>query len=192
MTSSASTSSPPVPAQAVLLRALLRPEWGLVLAIATVVVLTALVDDRHNYWSNPGDSAVNILRQTAMLGIFALGAAVVIISGGIDLSAGSVIAFSGTVCAAIMLLLAPEQMAHGKPVGPGVVAAAIAGTLVVGLLIGSLHAWLITVIDLPPFVATLATLVGLRSLGRALAEAVTQPVYHAQKYQIEILDQQFR
>src|SRR5262249_21396523 len=83
-------------------------------------------------------------------------------------------------------------MVKGEPVGTGVIAASIAGTLVVGLLIGSLHAWLITVVGLPPFVATLATLVGLRSLGRALAGTVTAPVYHQQKYQIEILDSNFR
>src|SRR5262249_54624183 len=83
-------------------------------------------------------------------------------------------------------------MVKGEPVGTGVIAASIAGTLLVGLLIGSLHTWLITVVGLPPFVATLATLVGLRSFGRALAETVTAPVYRQQKYQIEILDSQFR
>jgi ribose/xylose/arabinose/galactoside ABC-type transport system permease subunit len=174
------------------LRPLRRTEWALLLAIVVVVLLAALLDEQHDYLRLPRESAVNILRQTAMLGIFALGAAVVIIAGGIDLSSGSVIAFSGTVCAAIMVLLAPEAMVKGRPVGTAVIAAAIAGTLLTGVLIGSLHAWLITVIDLPPFVATLATLVGLRSLGRALAETVTLPVYHSQKYQIEILDQQYR
>src|SRR5260370_41352135 len=132
MTSSAPTSSSPAPAQAILLRALLRPEWGLVLAIAAVVVVTALLDDRHNYWYNPGDSAVNILRQTSMLGIFALGAAIVIISGGIDLSSGSGIAVSGRICAVLMVLLAPVEMKAGPklPVGPATITAAGSGTLV--------------------------------------------------------------
>src|SRR6266851_2674703 len=137
MTSSAPTSPAPSAALAVLLRALLRPEWGLVLAIATVVVLTTLLDDQHNYWHNPRASAVNILRQTSMLGIFALGAAIVIISGGIDLSSGSVIAFGGSICATLMVLLAPAAMKNNQPVGPWIIAAAITGTLVVGLLIGS-------------------------------------------------------
>src|SRR5579871_1523569 len=164
------TSAPPsVPsrasAYASLRRALLRPEWGLVLAVAAVVVLTGLLDDRHNYWYKPGDSAINVLRQTSMLGIFSLGAAIVIISGGIDLSSGSVIAFSGSICATLMVLMAPEEMKAARLLGLGTISTAIVGTLVVGLLIGSLHAWLITVVGLPPFVATLATLVGLRSLG---------------------------
>src|SRR5438128_2969807 len=186
------TSSPPAPAQAVLLRAFLRPEWGLVLAIATVVVLTALLDDRHNYWYNPADSATNILRQTSMLGIFALGAAIVIISGGIDLSSGSVIAFSGSIRATLMVLLAPEEMKAARLLGMGTITIAIVGTLAVGLLIGSLHAWLITVVGLPPFVATLATLVGLRRLGRAIVESVTAAQWSAKSTQIQIFDREFR
>jgi ribose/xylose/arabinose/galactoside ABC-type transport system permease subunit len=164
-----------------------RTEWGLLAAIVVVVLLTATVDTQHVYFTRPGDSAINILRQTALLGIFALGAAVVIIAGGIDLSSGSVIAFSGTVCAIIMLQLAPEDMRQGKPLGIPVMAAAIAVTLIVGFLIGSLHTWLITVMGLPPFVATLATLVGLRSLGRGLVA-----YYSRGSSQIQIFDERFR
>jgi ribose/xylose/arabinose/galactoside ABC-type transport system permease subunit len=55
----------------------------------------------------------------------------------------------------------------------GVYTAAIAGTLLTGVLIGTLHTWLITVIGLPPFVATLASLVGLRSLAKVFVQTVT-------------------
>jgi ribose/xylose/arabinose/galactoside ABC-type transport system permease subunit len=164
-----------------------RHESVLLLAIFVVIILTTLVDSQHSYWNNPGDSVVDIMRQTALLGIFTLGAAIVIISGGIDLSSGSMIAFSGTICATIMLVLAPEEMRSAQPVGIGIISLAIVGTLVVGFLIGSMHAWLITSVGLPPFVATLASLVGLRSLGRALVEYVN----HGNS-QINIFDQQFR
>jgi ribose/xylose/arabinose/galactoside ABC-type transport system permease subunit len=152
----------------------------------------ALIDSQHNYFYVPRASAVNILRQTAMLGIFALGSAIVIIAGGIDLSSGSVIAFSGAVCATLMSLLARDAMANSQPVGAGVIALAIAGTLVSGLLIGGLHTWLITVVGLPPFIATLATLVGLRSLGRSLIENVTPYLLGGHGTQIPISDAQFR
>jgi ribose/xylose/arabinose/galactoside ABC-type transport system permease subunit len=168
-----------------------RTEFGLLGAIVLVVLLAGILDSQHIYFTSPRPSAVDVLRQTALLGIFTLGAAIVIISGGIDLSSGSVIAFSGTICAIIMLLLAPEEMKTARPVGLGVITLAVAGTLVVGLLIGSLHAWLITVVGLPPFVATLASLVGLRSLGRALMENVTAAVA-VKNTQIQIFDTQFR
>src|SRR5262245_57356565 len=98
----------PAPGRWAFLKVFQRTEWGLLAAIVVVVLLTGDLDSQHNYFVHPGPSAVDILRQTALLGIFTLGAAVVIISGGIDLSLGSVIAFSGTVCATLMVLLAPE------------------------------------------------------------------------------------
>ena len=85
-----------------------RNEVGLALTILVVLVLTAAFDSNHNYWRQPKPSAIDITRQVSLLGIFALGSAIVILSGGIDLSCGSMIAFSGAVCGSIMLLLAPE------------------------------------------------------------------------------------
>jgi ribose/xylose/arabinose/galactoside ABC-type transport system permease subunit len=180
-----------VPGRAAAWSLLQRTDVGLAAAVVVVVVLTGLLDSQHIYFTSPRPSAIDVLRQTALLGIFTLGAAIVIISGGIDLSSGSVIAFSGTTCAILLLLLAPEEMISNRPLSLGVIAAAIAGTLVVALLIGSLHAWLITVVGLPPFVATLASLVGLRSLGRALIENVTAAVA-SKSSQIQIFDDRFR
>ena len=164
-----------------------RHELGLLVAIVICVFVTAVLDSQHNYWTNPRSSAIDIVRQTSLLGIFALGAAVVIIAGGIDLSSGSVIAFGGTICATIMFALDKENMLAAQPVNKSVIAIAIVGTMFAGFLIGSLHVWLITVIGLPPFVATLATLVGLRSFGRAIVENVTQ-----RSTQIQIYDEGFR
>ncbi len=172
--------------------ALARTELWLMAAVVVVLVLTALLDSQHNYWRDPHTSAVNILRQSAFLGIFALGAAIVIIAGGIDLSSGSVIAFSGSVCAMLMALLAPEDVRESREIAGWVIAVAIMGTLAVGLLIGSFHAWLITVVSLPPFVATLATLVGLRSLARILMETVTRGVWNSPKTQIDVAADSFK
>lgn len=170
-----------------------RHEISLSLAVLCVFVLTAALDGQHNYWVKPQASAIDLVRQWSMLSLFALGAAVVIIAGGIDLSTGSVIALSGTVCATILLLVAPESLTDpNAPLSWGAAAAAIGGTLVVGFLIGSLHAWLITVVGLPPFVATLATLVGLRSLARALCLTVTAAVTGGESTQINVANLQFR
>jgi ribose/xylose/arabinose/galactoside ABC-type transport system permease subunit len=175
------------------LRFLRRHETGLFLAIGLVVLLTTLLDSQHNYWRDPWANGVQIMRQTSLLGIFALGSAVVIISGGIDLSSGAVICFSGTICATLLLLMAPERMRGGEEaIGLPVLAVAIAGTLIIGFLIGSLHAWLITVVRLPPFIATLATLVGLRSFAWAICENVTKATLGGRSSQIQIFDPRFR
>ena len=168
-----------------------RNEVGLLLAIIAVVGVT-LVFNRA-YLDKPVANATEILRQASLLGVFALGAAIVIIAGGIDLSAGSVITFTGSICALIMLALAPVD-SRGAPdtsdLPLWVFAVAFGGTLLVGFLIGTVHAWLITVVGLPPFVATLASLVGLRSLAKVINQEVTR-VLGSQSTRININDPTF-
>lgn len=168
-------------------------ELGLAAAILAVIAIAAVLDPQHTYLTKAGPSAVNVARLTAFLGIFALGAATVIIAGGIDLSSGSMIAFSGTMCATLLVLLDPETMkGGGQPLAWTTIAVAIAGTLLCAVLVGTLHAWLIAVMRLPPFIATLGTLVGLRSLARAMVAHVTGRMYDAPSTQIQIFDRGFR
>ncbi len=157
-------------------------EFKLLLAWCAVILVTLVLDSRHTYWNQAAGSAELILRNTVLLGFFALGSAVIIISGGIDLSSGSVIALSATVFGSLMITLDPEGFAAGS-LGTSTILLSIVGTLIVGVMIGTLHAWLITAIGLPPFIATLATLVGLRSFGRALA-----PIMMNGKSQIDFPD----
>jgi ribose/xylose/arabinose/galactoside ABC-type transport system permease subunit len=149
-------------------------ELALVLAIGLVFALTGLIDRNHTYFRNFDSSFVIILRNTVLLGIIALGAAVVIIAGGIDLSAGSMVAFSATTCALILVLFADPADDRCKAVSTFGVVCAVGGAILSGFLVGTLHTWLITAIRLPPFVATLATLVGLRSFARAMCEFITK------------------
>lgn len=175
----------------------LRQHWtvlSLFVAVIAVVLMTATLDD--SYRRNPGTNAQELLRQTSLLGILALGAAVVIISGGIDLSSGSIVAFSSTIFASIVIMLAPHNN-RGDPLtrdlSTWILLAAAGGTLTVSLLIGSFHTWLITVIKLPPFVATLASLVGLRSFARVLIASVnTGFSSQTDSGQIYIYDATFR
>jgi ribose/xylose/arabinose/galactoside ABC-type transport system permease subunit len=153
-----------------------RNEIGLVLATVLVLVVTTFFND--DYLQLPSQNASEILRQTARLGIFALGAGIVIISGGIDLSSGSVIAFSASVCGLLMAALAPVDPDTGlremAELDRTWLCVAIAAGISTGLLVGTFHAWLITAVGLPPFVATLASLVGLRSLARIMNQAATE------------------
>lgn len=153
-------------------RLLSSVEFKLIFSWLLVVAVTMALDTNHTYWDSPRDAAQVVLRQTVLLGFFALGSAIIIISGGIDLSSGSVIAMSATVFGSLMIVLDPDGFRQGH-VSSVAVILAIAGTLLVGAMIGTLHAWLITSVGLPPFVATLATLVGLRSFGRGLTPTLT-------------------
>lgn len=161
-------------------------EFKLILSWLLVVGVTMLLDTNHTYFNAPADSAQLILRRTVLLGFFALGSAIIIISGGIDLSSGSVIAMSATVFGSLMIVLDPTGFKEGN-VATSAVLMAIVGTLIAGAMVGTLHAWLITSVGLPPFVATLATLVGLRSFSRGLTPTLT-----AGKSQIDFPDDKLR
>ena len=156
----------------ILLRLWSTVEFKLILAWISVVAVTVLLDPGHTYYTNPGNSAELIIRNSVLLGFFALGAAVIIISGGIDLSSGSVIAMSATVFGSLLIALDPTGFKEGHIATWAVIVAGL-GTILSGAMVGTLHAWLITCIGLPPFIATLATLVGLRSFSRGLTLAMT-------------------
>src|SRR5436190_17261285 len=102
-------------------------ELALVLAIVLVFVLTGLIDRNHTYFTNFQSSSVIILRNTVLLGIIALGAAVVIVAGGIDLSAGSMVAFSATTCALVLVLFAGPDDHNVRKVSSFGVICAIGG-----------------------------------------------------------------
>jgi ribose/xylose/arabinose/galactoside ABC-type transport system permease subunit len=112
---------------------------------------------------------LSLLHQISLYGVLAVGAAVVIISGGIDLSVGAVVALASVVCAKLMTQWLGTVEPGTEP-SLGIILLAEALTLAMGLGIGLFHAFLINRFGLPPFIATLATMSGLRSLASILAE----------------------
>lgn len=102
-----------------------------------------------------------ILKYSSIYGIAAVGAAVVIISGGIDLAPGSVIALASVVCAYLFVNAA-------WPLGPAILCA-----LLVGIGAGIVSSILIVVVKLPPFIATL----GVMGITRGIAFIITEGRY---------------
>jgi ribose/xylose/arabinose/galactoside ABC-type transport system permease subunit len=100
---------------------------------------------------------LNVAEQTAIIAIIAVGMTFVIISGGIDLSVGSVLAFSGIVMA--------STLHAGTPLPAALLAAP--GT---GILCGSVNGLLVARGHLPPFISTL----GMMSVARGAALVFTE------------------
>ena len=144
------------------------PEWGLVAGICAVLVVIYYLDPSHAFFMEY--SRQTLLHQVALFGILSVGAAVVIIAGGIDLSIGAVVALSSIVSAKLVTDWLRSGPTAAMPPSSGVIALAIALTLLMGLGIGFLHAFLINQLRLPPFIATLATMAGLRSLAAILSK----------------------
>lgn len=130
----------------------LAPDRRLVAALVALALVLVL-----GAWRNPdflgADNVLNVLRQNAVLALLAVGMTFVILSGGIDLSVGSILAFTSV----ITVKLAPL----GLPVA---VTAAVLTGLILGLANGALVAWL----RIAPFIATLVTLLALRGLTLAI------------------------
>lgn len=103
----------------------------------------------------------NLARQIGMYGIFSLGMGLVIISGGIDLSVGSLMALFGTVFFFLLTGTHAWIPAASWPL-------AIAMLLVLAALIGLLHGWLVAKVRLPAFVVTLCGLLGYRGLAQTM------------------------
>ncbi|HEX3988834.1 MAG TPA: ABC transporter permease [Verrucomicrobiae bacterium] len=104
------------------------------------------------------DNTFDIIRQTVEIGLLALVMTPIILTGGIDLSLGSLLG----LCAIVFGKL-------WRDAGLGI-PSAIGCTLAIGALAGGLNAMLITLLRLPPLIVTLGTY----SLFRGLAEAITR------------------
>lgn len=130
------------------------------LALAVLLVVCCI--------SSPGfrkpQNLLNITRQVSYSGIIALGMTYIIIGGGIDLSVGSLLAFSGTI--GIIAMNHIQDPMTGMLV-------ATAATLLAGLAGGALNGALINVGKLPPFIATLGTMSIFRSLTLQMTNAGT-------------------
>lgn len=110
---------------------------------------------------------INIIKQASVNGILSCGMMFVIISGGIDLSAGSTIAFAGVAAAYC------AQNPDGGILVP------ILAALAAGAIVGLINGFGVAYLNLPPFVITLATMTGIRGLALILSNG--SPVYGLNK-----------
>lgn len=105
---------------------------------------------------------INMARLIGMYGIFSIGAAIVIITGGIDLSVGSMFALLGVL---LSIFLADRNW----PPTLGVLA-----ILALGSGLGAIHGFLITRVRLQPFIVTLCGLLVYRGLAQFIAHDETK------------------
>ena len=104
------------------------------------------------------DNFLNVLRRSSVNGIIAVGMTAIIISAGIDLSVGSMMALSGMVGAWVMILIGGTN-----PQGAALVLGTFVG-IVTGFICGSLNGLLVTKLKLPPFIVTLGTMSTFRGI----------------------------
>ena len=161
-------------------------EAGLVLVlVALAIALTALAGSHvdpltgrtvNNFWNSY--TLIQTATDATFFAIMAIGATVVIISGGIDLSVGSVYALSGVSMALLLRALGPMS-----PVATTIVG--LVTCVGVGLVSGLLNGALVVGLRVHPFIVTLGTMWILRGLAfvstRALSILVPTPLTHVAK-----------
>jgi ribose/xylose/arabinose/galactoside ABC-type transport system permease subunit len=124
---------------------------GVILALAGLILFGAL---RYDNFLSPFN-ILSFLRYNSMFALIALGMALVIITGGIDLSVGGTAAMASVVAA----LLSPYHWAAG-----------LLGGMAAGLAVGALNGFIITKMRIQPFIATLATMLAAYGTGLLLAD----------------------
>lgn len=122
-------------------------DLGALIALILLVIVIGIISPEFRTISN----FLSLLRQSSINGFIAFGMTCVILTGGIDLSVGSVLALSTALCAGFI--------AGGMPVGLAMLLA-----LVIGTLLGAVSGVLVTKGRLQPFIATLVTMTVYRGL----------------------------
>lgn len=116
-------------------------DFGALIALVLLVVVIGVISPEFRTLSN----FLSLLRQSSINGFIAFGMTCVILTGGIDLSVGSVLALSTALCAGLIT--------NGVPVGLSMILA-----LVIGTALGAVSGLLVTKGRLQPFIATLITM----------------------------------
>lgn len=132
-----------------------REAGGLLVLLVLVAALTIATDTFLT-----GTNLANLVRQVTVFAVLAVGQLFVILTGGIDLSVGSVLAFSGAVTA--------QLLAAGIPIS-----VATAAGLAIGLALGVFNGVLVAYFGIPPFITTLGMLGMARGLVLLITDART-------------------
>ncbi|KGJ06460.1 inositol transport system permease protein [Paracoccus halophilus] len=145
----------------------LPPELNILLVlvgIALVFEILGWIFQGQSFLGNVGRLKIMIL-QVSVIGIIAVGVTQVIISGGIDLSSGSVV---GAVAMVSMSLA--QAAGYERAIYPALTGLPVVVPLLVGLLCGALagfvNGWLIAYTRIPPFIATLGMMVTARGFAK--------------------------
>jgi ribose transport system permease protein len=131
--------------------------------IVIAIIVSPRAADGSNVFLEPGN-LTDILRQVSVTGIIAVAMTFVILTAGIDLSVGSILALSTSV-------VAIGLTRWSVPLGDaGRITMATVAALAAGSAVGALNGAVVSVANIQPFVVTLATMIGVRGLAKWLTD----------------------
>ena len=128
-------------------------------SLLALVLIFSFLSENFRTISN----MINILQATSVIGVLAVSATIIIITGGIDLSVGTAMTFTAVTAGMLLTWL-------GLPIPLGVM-----GAILIGALTGLASGFFITKMRIPPFIATLGMMLVLKGL--SLIFTGTKPIY---------------
>jgi len=143
-------------------------ELGIYVVLALLVGWFGAVTRNHAFVS--ATNLVDVLRQSSILAVAAVGMTLVVLTGGIDLSVGSVMALVGVLAALVTRSGGPGPCPLPDALRELPAAIVLPGVLLFGLAWGIGTATLITRLQIPPLIATLGTM----SIGRGAVQWLTE------------------
>lgn len=131
----------------------MKKELGITLLLLGLCVVTTVLNPKFLSPTN----LINTANLIGLYGVFSLGAGLVIITGGVDLSVGSMCALTG-----VLLTLGVSEWQLAWPI-------VIVAVLLMAASLGAAHGWLVTKAKLQPFIVTLCGLLIYRGVARYIA-----------------------
>ncbi len=136
----------------------MKKELGIFILLVVLCIVVAILNPQFLSPTNLQNTA----RQIGMYGIFSIGLGIVIITGGIDLSVGSVMALLG-----VLISMMLTEWGWPAPLAVMVI-------IIIAMGLGALHGLLITKVRMQPFIVTLCGLLFYRGLARFIANDETK------------------
>lgn len=136
----------------------MKKELGISVLLVALCIVTSIINPRFLSPTN----LTNMANVIGLFGVFSLGLGLVIITGGVDLSVGSLFALSG-----VILSIALTEWHWHWTLAAGLV-------IVLPMLLGGIHGWLVTRLNIQPFIVTLCGLLLYRGLARFIANDNTK------------------
>ncbi len=125
-------------------------DYGMVVVLVAMIVIFAIAVPNGRFLTE--DNIFNVLRQVSIVGVLAVGMTFVMLTGGIDLSVGSVAGFAGVAAALMMTEYSVDPVLASLIV------------LAFGTGLGLASAFFISKLQVPPFIATLGMMVSVRGI----------------------------
>ena len=152
-------------------RVMIFRQFQAAIGLIGIVLLSIVLSPRNRFGEIiffQSGNLTDVLRQVSVVGVMALAMTYVVLTAGIDLSVGSILALSTCVLAKVLTQWTPQNLnfvAHAS--------LAVGAALLASMAVGMVNGLVISRLTVPPFIVTLAAMIGIRGLAKYITNNAT-------------------